>query len=101
MSDHWDEFDQRVSTWQRAGDTERLRLVELHEESFHYRETAPERKLELLTQARDEAKELNETWWVLFFEYSRLSTLTADLHDSARALPLALALPVRANHPDR
>ena len=58
MSDHWDEFNRRAHAWRRAGDTERLRLVELHQESYRYRETNPEHKLELLTQARDEARRL-------------------------------------------
>ena len=84
MSDHWDEFNRRADAWQRAGDTERFRLVELHQESYRYRETKAERKLELLTQERDEARRLGEPWWVLFFEHSRLGTLTADLHDFAR-----------------
>ena len=100
MSDHWEEFHQRIGTWQRTGDTERLRLVEFYEESFRYRETVPERKLELLTRARDEAKRLGEPWWVLFFEYNRLSTLTADLHDFARALPVAVELLVRFSGPE-
>jgi hypothetical protein len=60
----------------------------------------PERKLELLTRARDEARRLGEPWWVLYFEYSRLSTLTADLHDFARALPLAVELLLRFNGPE-
>lgn len=100
MSDHWDAFHRRVSAWQRTGDTKRLRLVELYQEAHHYRETIPERKLELLTRARDEARRLGEPWWVLFFEYNRLSTLTADLHDFARALPLAVELLVRFNGPE-
>jgi hypothetical protein len=99
MSD-WDEFERRVAAWQQEGDTERLKLAELHDEAFRYRETDPEHQFELFTRGRDEAQRLNEPWWVLFFERWRLSTLTADLHDFARALPLAMELMVRFNKPD-
>lgn len=100
MSDDGDDFDHRVTAWQQAGDAERLRLVETYHESYRYRETLPERKLDLLTRARDDARRLGEPWWVLFFEHQRLSTLTADLHDFARAQPLAVDLLVRFSGPE-
>jgi hypothetical protein len=100
MSAEWREFHQRVTTWQQAGDAERLRLADLYYEAYRHRETDPERQLEVLTRARDEARRLNEPWWVLLFESNRLGTLTADLHDFARALPLAMDLLVRFHGPE-
>ncbi len=100
MSDEWREYHQRVDDWQRAGDEERLQLVDLYYEAFRYRETEPERQFALLSQARNEAQRLNEPWWLLFFEALRLATLTADLHDFARALPLAMELMVRFSGPE-
>ena len=99
MSDKWNEFNRRVADWQQKGDAECLKLVDLYYEAFRHRETEPERQLELLTRGRAEAQQLNEPWWVLFFESCRLSTLTADLHDFARALPVAMELMVRFNSP--
>lgn len=100
MSDIWDELNRRVGLWQEAGDAERLALVDLYHKALRYRETEPEYQLALLTRCRDEAQRLGEPWWVLFFESWRLGTVTADLHDFARALPLAMELMVRFNRPE-
>lgn len=100
MSAEWREFYERVDAWQRAGDAERLALVDLYYEACRDRETEPARQFDLLTQARNEAQRLHEPWWILFFEAQRLSTLTADLHDFARALPLAMELMVRFSGPE-
>ena len=85
MSEYWDEFNRRVAVWQQAGDAECLKLVDLYHEAMSYRETEPEYQLALLTRCRDEAQRLGEPWWVLFFGYWRLSTVTADLHDFSRS----------------
>ena len=96
----WNEFQKRLDAWEHAGDKERLQLGTLYHEALRYRETDPEYQLTLLTQGRDEAQRFNEPWWVLFFDAWRLSTLTADLHDFARAHPLAMELLVRVAAPE-
>jgi len=107
MSEYWDEFEQRVSLWQKEGDVERLHLAELHYEAFLCHETDPDRTLAIYTQGRDEARRLNEPWWVLFYESWRLNALTSHAMDYARALPIAMDLMVLFNspegrsHPDR
>jgi hypothetical protein len=107
MSEVWDEFNRRVGLWQEARDAERLRMIAQYHEAFRYRETQPEHQFALLTRCRNEAQRLDEPWWDLFFEYWRLATLTADLHDFARAQPLAIELMVRfsslegRDHPQR
>jgi hypothetical protein len=95
-----DEFSRRVAAWNQAGDEKRLKLSELYYESFRYRETDPELRFAILTQGKDEARRLDEPWWVLFFDYWRLSTLTADIHDFSRALPLAMELMAVFNSPE-
>ncbi len=100
MSESWLEFHRRAAAWRRAGDRERLRLVELYEEAMRHRETQAELQFRLMTQCRDEARRLNEPWCELFFEYWRLDTLTGSCHDFARALPLAIELTVRFNGPE-
>ncbi len=97
MSAIWTEFTRRVALWRQADDVERLKLTKLYYEASPYRETDPEHAFVLFTRGRDEAQRLNEPWWVLFFEEWRLSTLTADLEDFSRALPLAMELMVRFN----
>lgn len=100
MSDRWEEFDRRIDDWRQAGDVERLGLADLYYEASRYAETDPERQLELLTQARTQAERLKEPWWSRFFDADRLQTLTSNLHDFARALPLAMELMVRFNSPE-
>jgi hypothetical protein len=95
MSELWNEYHRRIHRWQQAGAKECLRLLDLYQEGIRHRETNPEQTFRLYTQARDEAKSLHEPWWVLFFERCRLCTLTGDLEDYARALPLAMELVVR------
>lgn len=100
MSSHFEEYDRRISTWHEEGDWERLQMVDLHQETFQYRETNPEYRYELLTRVREMAQRLNEPWFVLFFDAERLGTLTSDLHDFARATPVAMDLMVRVSKPD-
>jgi hypothetical protein len=100
MSAAWDEFNRRAAEWRQVGDTQRLRMAATFQDAFRYRETQPEQQLTMLTRCRDEARRLNEPWCVLFFDLWRLSTITADLHDFARALPLAIELLLRVNRPE-
>ena len=97
MDEVWSDFYLRVAVWQEAGDTERLRLPELYHQAFRLQETDPERSFAMFTQGRDESRRLNEPWWVLFFESSRLTALTSYVMDFTRALPLAVELMVRFN----
>lgn len=94
------EFNQRIQAWEKTGDERRLRLLELYDEAYRYRESQPEYQYWVLSQARIEALALEEPWWAFLFDGLRLSTLTADLHDFSRALPLALELMPLLNHPD-
>jgi hypothetical protein len=97
MAGRWDEYWRRIAEWQRAGDAERLALANSFQEAGRYRETNPELRLEMLTRGRAEAQRLNEPWWVLLFDAWRLQTLTSDLVDFTRALPLAMELMVTFN----
>jgi hypothetical protein len=98
--DNAQELERRIDAWHQAGDVERLQLVQMYEDVLQHRESDPEYQFTVLTQARDEARRLNEPWWILYFDYWRLSTLTADMHDFTRALPLAMELMVRVARPE-
>jgi hypothetical protein len=100
MSDVWDEFGRRVDAWRALGDRERLRLLDLYNQAMRLRETDPDRQFDLLTRARDEARRLEEPWWVLFLEKWRLDTITSGKHDFATALPLAIELMTRFSGPE-
>ena len=98
--DCWEEFNRKVALWQEEDDLDRLQMADLYYEAFEFRETNPELKYEMLTRGRNEAQRLNEPLFVLFFDDERLSTLTSDLHDFARAMPLAMELMVRFSKPE-
>jgi hypothetical protein len=103
MSSHidpWDEFNRKIASWQQEDDLVRLQMADLYYKAFQYREINPELKYELLTRGGDEARRLNEPWFALFFDDERLGTLTSDLHDFARAMPLAMDLMVHFSKPE-
>ena len=54
-----------------SGDLERMRLVSLVYEADRHRETTPDRMLALLDEGRRLARQLQEPWWVLFYEDRR------------------------------
>lgn len=94
-----DELSAQVRALYESEDTDRHALPSLVNQAFACHETDPERSLSLFTRGRDEALRLNEPWWVLYFESSRLEAMTAYLEDFGRALPLAMDLIVRFNTP--
>ena len=100
MCREWAEYDRRVNLWQATGDTERMGLIDLYREGWQLQETHAEQSFALFTRGRNEARRLNEPWWVLFFEHWRLNAITCFAGDYVRALPLALELMVRFNAPD-
>ena len=99
MSTNWDEYHRRVNLWHATGDSERLALTDVYQEAWQLQETDTEQSLALFTRGRNEARRLNEPWWVLFFENLRLETLVGYIEDFARALPLVVELMVQFNAP--
>lgn len=99
MSDY-SEYHRRVEAWRKAGATEQLRMIAYYGKVWGQQETNPEAGFNIITQCRNEAQRLNEPWWVLYFEYQRLATLTASMHDFGRALPLAQELMVKFAAPE-
>lgn len=100
MSAGWDEYWRRVAGWRKTHDSERLRLTDLFHEAWRLQETDPEQSFAIFTRGRDEARRLQEPWWVLFFEHWRLNAITCYIADFARALPLAVELMVVFNASD-
>jgi hypothetical protein len=100
MSDAFVEYRRRVRMAQQAKDKQRLRLRDLYQEGTLYMEGDPDRSFAVFTQGRDEARNLRDKWWELFFEHQRLNSVTYWAHDYSRALPLAMDLLVRFNQPE-
>jgi hypothetical protein len=67
MSSVWDWFDEFEWEAQRAGDTERMRLGELHREAYRFRETDPDHAIALYEEGRLLAERLAEPWWALYY----------------------------------
>lgn len=100
MSDGWNEYRRRISVWTQIGDNERIAMAQLVDAGFDCQEHDPERSLKIFTQGRDEARRLDEPWWVLFYESWRLTALTSYIMDFTRALPLAAELMARIQSPE-
>ena len=83
-----------------ADDSERLGLTGFFHQAWQLQETDAEQSFAIFTRGRDEARRLNESWWVLFFEHWRLNAMVCYVGDFARALPLGLELMVRFHAPD-
>lgn len=95
MNVKWDEYERRVAIWHSRDDAEEMQFVRLLEDGYDCQENDPERGFELFTEARDRACQLNEPWWILFFEAWRLTSLTSHVMDFSRALPLAKEIVTR------
>jgi hypothetical protein len=100
MSSSWyDAFMQKLA-WQQTDDADRTRLASIDQDAWAAQEKDPEFSYWLYTYGRDEARRLNEPWWVLHYECCRLNALTSFLMDFSRALPLAVELMVRFSSPE-
>ncbi len=82
-----------------AGDRERLRLVQLDDEAYGFRETDPDRALALFDEGRRLAERLGEPWWVLYYRRWHVHALLHFKRDYRRVLDLAVANTLEARKP--
>jgi hypothetical protein len=103
----WDwvnEFEHEAAL---RGDTERVRMANLHGEAYRHRHTDPDRMLAILEEGRRMARALNEPWWALFFDHWIVETHIyykddyRDVVDRAVRSTLELRKPVFEHHPLR
>jgi hypothetical protein len=96
----WDWFFECVSEFRAAGDEERLRMADLHDQGFALQETDPDRALAAFTEGRQLAERLGESWWALFYDVWRVIALLGYKNDFRSVLDLAVhcALEVRKPH---
>jgi hypothetical protein len=95
----WDTFFERRAEFARAGDEERMRLANLHDEGFRCQETNPEESVALFTLGRQVAEQLAEPWWVFFYDVWRTLAMTGYVEDYARGLDLAINCVLQARKP--
>ncbi|RYG72661.1 hypothetical protein EON80_03895 [bacterium] len=81
------------------GDEDRLRLVEILEVSQSYPTENPDARLALYRQGLDLARNLNEPWWVVVFEYWISETLLYYKHDPEGALKVCARMVVETRKP--
>ena len=103
----WDwihEFERQATA---AGDRERQRLAQMHSEAYSFRQSDPDRMMNILDAGRGLARALNEPWWVLFFEHWGLETLIYYKDDYREVIErgvkatLELRKPIYENYPLR
>ncbi len=99
MSSVWDwVYDFQDKSYE-SGDTQRLRLWELFSASPWPLESDPDRALALFEEGRALARQLGESWWVMFFEHWRLQVLLHFKGDYHAALQSAVPVAVEARKP--
>ena len=81
------------------GDSERLRLVELQERALGHGKANPDMMLAVLKEARALAEQLNEPWWVLFFDHWRLQALLHYKLDYREVLDIAVHATLESRKP--
>ncbi len=81
------------------GDAERARLARLHHEAYAFRQSDPDRMLELLDEGRALAARLGEPWWVRFFEHWKLETLIYYKDDYRDVIDLGVRLTLELRKP--
>jgi hypothetical protein len=65
----WRWFSDFARDAQAQGDTDRARLMALHHQAYHLRETEPDQTLALFAEGRRLAQALHEPWWVLLYDH--------------------------------
>jgi hypothetical protein len=78
---------------------ERYRMRNLAHEAFRYFEVEPGRGMAMLNEGRTLAEKLNESCYVLYYDYWRCDLLLFYLNDPLGALDLSVRTAVEANKP--
>jgi hypothetical protein len=86
----WDWYTSSMRQFRRDEDRERIRMGRYHSAGFDCQESDPARSLALFTEGRNLAAQLNEPWWVLFYDVWRVQAQTDYLEDYRDVLDLAV-----------
>jgi hypothetical protein len=103
----WDWIGEYLRLAEAQGNGLGLRMAQMHEEAYTFRQVDPQRMYTLLSEGKALAQQLQEPWWVAFFEHWQIETLIYYLDDYRHvldrvvALTLELRKPVFAHYPLR
>jgi hypothetical protein len=95
----WDWIMEFTAAAQNRGDQQRLRLLPIFENASQFATKDPDVMLGLLAEGRALSDQLNEPWWVLFFDHWRLQALLHFTYDYRQVLDLAVRATLEARQP--
>lgn len=95
----WDWIYEYAAEVEMAEDEQRMQIVDLAHEASSYGKREPELNLARLNEGRALAKQLNESWWVLFFDHWRLQVLMHYIRDFTSVLEIAVEATLEARKP--
>src|SRR5215472_783316 len=84
---------------QANGDRDRLRLQQIFDNASRFTKTDPDVMLGLLAEGKALAQQLDEPWWVLFFDHWRLQALLHFKYDYRDVMDLAVTATLEARKP--
>jgi hypothetical protein len=95
----WDWIGDYLRQAKQQGNTQAVRMAQVHEEAYGYRQIDPRRMYALLSEGKVLAQRLNEPWWLAFFEHWQIETLIYYLDDYRQVLDRAVALTLELRKP--
>ncbi len=82
-----------------SGDDQRFQIYQLALEASEYGKEDPELNLATLNEGRALASQLNEPWWILFFDHWRLQNLLNYQRDFREVVEIAVTATLEARKP--
>src|SRR5262249_62189290 len=95
----WDWVIEFNAEAEARGDRDRQRLLPIFENASKFAKTDPDVMLGLLAEGRALAQQLDETWWVLFFDHWRLQALLHFKYDYRDVMDAAVQATPEARQP--
>jgi hypothetical protein len=95
----WDWINEFDNAARANGDRERLRLRQLFDNASRFDKSDPDVMLGLLAEGKALAQQLDEPWWVLFFDHWRLQALLHFKFDYRDVMDVAVQATLEARKP--
>jgi hypothetical protein len=95
----WDWIIEFNNQAEAKGDRDRLRLLQTYENASRFAKTDPDVMLGLLAEGKALAQQLDEPWWVLFFDHWRLQALLHFKYDYREVMDIAVQATLEARKP--
>ncbi|HKI36837.1 MAG TPA: hypothetical protein VKA46_33605 [Gemmataceae bacterium] len=95
----WDWIVEFNNAAEANGDRDRQRLLQIYENASKFAKTDPDVMLGLLAEGKALAQQLDEPWWVLFFDHWRLQALLHFKYDYRDVMDVAVQATLEARKP--